>query len=83
MKESKIQTKKLLAELKVQQATANKKFINFHLYWTDKNNRTSFAMKQFKRMINSMPPSSTKSTVEELFLSIHKGRPKFLKVKTL
>ena len=72
----------LLAELKVQQSLAKKKFIDFHLYWTEKNNRNSIAMDTFSQIISAMPDSSIKSNVEELFLSIKKGRPDFSQVKT-
>ena len=70
----------LLAELKIQQSLSKKKFFNTHLYWTDRNNSNSLAMEKFNQIISSIPDSPVRQIVEEMFLSIKKGRPDFYNV---
>lgn len=70
----------LLAELKIQQSLANQKFIDIHLYWTNKNCENSIAMQKFSSFISSMSNNQLKQTIEELFNGINKGRPNFSEV---
>ena len=67
----------LLAELKIQQSLSKTKFFNTHLYWTDKNNTDLIAMEKFNEILSSIPDSPVKNLVEDMFLSIKKGRPDF------
>jgi hypothetical protein len=73
----------LLAELELQQSLTNEKFIDIHLFWTDKNCENSVAMQKFSQIIASMPDTNLRGKIEEMFKRIQKGRPNFREVKKL
>jgi NADPH oxidase len=70
----------LLAVLTMQQSLTTEKFIDIHLYWTDKNCENSTAMKKFSNIISSMPDTNLRLTIEEMFKGIHRSRPNFSNV---
>ena len=67
----------LIAELIMQQSLKNEKFIDIHLYCTDKNCENSIVMKNFSNIISSMPETNLRSKIEEMFKGIQKKRPDF------
>ena len=70
----------LLAKLSIQQSLSKQKFIDIHLYWTERNRRNSITMKKFIQMISSIPNSPVREILEKMFLNIKKGRPDFAEV---
>jgi hypothetical protein len=70
----------LLAVLIMQQSLTTEKFIDIHLYWTDKNCKNSPAMTKFSNIISSMPDTNLRLTIEEMFKGIHRNRPNFSNV---
>lgn len=58
----------------------NDTFIEFHLYWTDKNTDNSIAMKTFNELTSKIENVEGKQKIEDLLKTINKGRPKFNEV---
>lgn len=70
----------LLVELELQQIISTKKFIDFHLYCTDKKMDQSLVLKELTRMASNICDLEKRKKAEAMLKQIQRGRPKFDKV---
>ena len=56
------------------------KFIEIHLYMTNSENSPSNGTRILANILSSIPDNSMRSIVQEMFMNIRKGRPKWSNV---